>query len=79
MCFTKKKKNPPIIPPLYTVQADGAVGSEQDDHVFEDVEQQGVRVQLGDGGEGVIQVGGALVEPQLEPAVRKQSYNETNI
>lgn len=51
------KKHPPIIPPLYTVQADGAVGSEQDDHVFEDVEQQGVRVQLGDRSKGVIQVG----------------------
>lgn len=34
--------SPPIIPPLYTVEADGAVGSEQDDHVSEDVEQQSV-------------------------------------
>lgn len=55
----------PVAPSLDAVEADGAVGSEQDDHVSEDVEQQGVREQLGDGGEGVVQVGGAVVESQL--------------
>lgn len=56
---------PPVIPPLYTIEADGAVSSEQDDHVSEDVEQQSVWVQLSDRGKGVVQVGWPLIEPQL--------------
>lgn len=55
----------PVTAFLDAVETDGAVGSEQDDHVPEDVEQQRVREQLGDGGEGVVQVGGAVIESQL--------------
>lgn len=35
-------RSPPVVPPLYAIEADGAIGSEQDDHVSEDVEQQSV-------------------------------------
>lgn len=52
-----ESRSPPVTPPLDAVQADGAVSSEQDDHVSEDIEQQSVRVQLGDRREGVVQVG----------------------
>jgi len=37
-----REKNLPVVSPLYTIKANGAVGSEQDDHVSEDVEQQSV-------------------------------------
>lgn len=40
--------SPPVVPLLYAIEADGAVGPEQDDHVSEDIEQESVRVQLGD-------------------------------
>lgn len=35
-------RSPPVVPPLYAIEADGAVSSEQDDHVSEDIEQQSV-------------------------------------
>lgn len=50
-------RSPPVVSPLYAIEADGAVSSEQDDHVSEDIEQQSVRVQLGDRCKGVVQVG----------------------
>lgn len=36
------RRSPPVVPPLYAIEANGAVSSEQDDHVSEDVEQQSV-------------------------------------
>lgn len=55
----------PVVSPLDAVEADGAVCSEQDDQVSEHIEQQSVRVQLGDGGEGIVQVGRPEVQTQL--------------
>lgn len=37
-------RSPPVVLPLYTIKADGAVGSEEYDHVSEDIEQQSVRM-----------------------------------
>ena len=67
-----REKNLPVVSPLYTIKANGAVGSEQDDHVSEDVEQQSVWVQLSDRCKGVVQVSRALIEPQLEAAEKQR-------
>ena len=64
----------PVVSPLHAVEADGAVCSEEDDHVSEHVEQQSVRVQLGDGGEGVIQVRRPQVQTQLSRETQHNHY-----
>jgi len=66
------QRSPPVVPPLDAVEADGAVGSEQDDQISEDVEQQSVRVQLRDGRKGIVQVRRALIEPQLVSTEREK-------
>lgn len=64
----------PVVSPLHAVQADGAVCSEEDDHVSEHIEQQSLRVQLGDGGEGIIQVRRPQVQTQLARERKDNHY-----
>lgn len=70
-------KPSPLIPLLYAVEANRAVGPEEDDHVSEDVEQQSVCVQLCDRGKGVVQVGRALIESQLW--MEKKNKNKSRL
>lgn len=55
----------PVVSFLDAVQADGAVGPEQDHHVTKHVQQQRVGVKFSDAGKRVIQVRRADVQPQL--------------
>lgn len=57
----------PVVSSLDAVQADRAVGPEQNHHVTKHVQQQCVGVKFGDASKRVIQISRTHVQPQLKP------------